>query len=916
MEFRARDYKAESEAHALPRKRADGDPLSAPAVSHPQVDIVEDKGEEFFDPLREPNSNVVGSLDTEDDIGHPSVVVSTEVPGQENAKREWTSFKRFLMQRFPVSKMVSISAMSDGILRSGKGYEKLSMSTDPDELDDSQKFSEEGIRSIARQEYISRLKEFKEKFADAWQSGDRVTSLKLAIKVAKLLTDTSVGQFYPTLFVLATDIMEMLGDMVWERVKQKAEYAEDGTFLCSLPASFRADDVGLDAKETCNNWFCKIGSVKELLPRIYLELALLPCWRFLVDQPIDSIQRLVMMARGVADPLACSYCRLYIARCAQKLPSVDTGSLIRCINDTKHLLMHSMSLREGSQESSKDRRKSLVSLMEPSIEYIMRHIFQDASLKLLESAVVEFGLGNTEAHGSNPSISIIVHNLIKELPVDMVNSKTIDIINLIECCNDYTLDQCLNYRLLGFRLSESKYSLHIVTVVDRVIRVVSQKDMLDEYLKVVDAYVDLIFQNHMDDHLVKILDGISKRICNKGMVGDELACLQSILVKLLSHFKNLEDIFSLNHFLEILDMMYGRSRMIVNMHILDKATRGGLICDPTTIQLLFEVSQALNDSIDQVNVRDEDLQQPARMISRFIDKVSYGADRERHLAFLVECRRAFGSTNELKETLVHSSNSLAVKALIERKNHLDFLKSCIAFSEVTISSVTALVRQLKLYLETAEVALLGGLVSHSDGLVQSAISCMQSVDLVDVSRGPTDADETLNFLQKICGFLIILPGNPEKGAVYTPKSLFALLNSQSWMTPRMRARICCAMISLSATLSQKNLPYHASKSGIPSNDILFYGNSAYFGELVSFSEEVVRKLVDAIKQEPSPVARGSMALEACNCIALSFKMSCEISAICFELLEMARRGLGAKDRYLKSTINLMDSYSTSPQLCQ
>ncbi|PKI67724.1 hypothetical protein CRG98_011937 [Punica granatum] len=826
MEFRARDYKAESEAHALPRKRADGDPLSAPAV-----DIVEDKGEEFFDPLREPNSNVVGSLDTEDDIGHPSVVVSTEVPGQENAKREWTSFKRFLMQRFPVSKMVSISAMSDGILRSGKGYEKLSMSTDPDELDDSQKFSEEGIRSIARQEYISRLKEFKEKFADAWQSGDRVTSLKLAIKVAKLLTDTSVGQFYPTLFVLATDIMEMLGDMVWERVKQKAEYAEDGTFLCSLPASFRADDVGLDAKETCNNWFCKIGSVKELLPRIYLELALLPCWRFLVDQPIDSIQRLVMMARGVADPLACSYCRLYIARCAQKLPSVDTG------------MIH------------------LVSIASSGLR------------KLLESAVVEFGLGNTEAHGSNPSISIIVHNLIKELPVDMVNSKTIDIINLIECCNDYTLDQCLNYRLLGFRLSESKYSLHIVTVVDRVIRVVSQKDMLDEYLKVVDAYVDLIFQNHMDDHLVKILDGISKRICNKGMVGDELACLQSILVKLLSHFKNLEDIFSLNHFLEILDMMYGRSRMIVNMHILDKATRGGLICDPTTIQLLFEVSQALNDSIDQVNVRDEDLQQPARMISRFIDKVSYGADRERHLAFLVECRRAFGSTNELKETLVHSSNSLAVKALIERKNHLDFLKSCIAFSEVTISSVTALVRQLKLYLETAEVALLGGLVSHSDGLVQSAISCMQSVDLVDVSRGPTDADETLNFLQKICGFLIILPGNPEKGAVYTPKSLFALLNSQSWMTPRMRARICCAMISLSATLSQKNLPYHASKSGIPSNDILFYGNSAYFGELVSFSEEVVRKLVDAIKQEPSPVARGSMALEACNCIALSFKVS-------------------------------------------
>lgn len=47
--------------------------------------------------------------------------------------------------------------------------------------------------------------------------------------------DTSLKQFYPTLFILATDVMDLLGDLVWERIKQKAEYAEDGTFICSLP---------------------------------------------------------------------------------------------------------------------------------------------------------------------------------------------------------------------------------------------------------------------------------------------------------------------------------------------------------------------------------------------------------------------------------------------------------------------------------------------------------------------------------------------------------------------------------------------------------------------------------------------------------------------------------------------------------
>lgn len=55
------------------------------------------------------------------------------------------------------------------------------------------------------------------------------------LQVARLLLDTSVFQFYPTLFVLVIDIMDMLGDLVWERIKRKAEYADDGTLLYSLP---------------------------------------------------------------------------------------------------------------------------------------------------------------------------------------------------------------------------------------------------------------------------------------------------------------------------------------------------------------------------------------------------------------------------------------------------------------------------------------------------------------------------------------------------------------------------------------------------------------------------------------------------------------------------------------------------------
>uniref|UniRef100_A0A2P2LXT1 UPF0505 protein C16orf62 homolog n=1 Tax=Rhizophora mucronata TaxID=61149 RepID=A0A2P2LXT1_RHIMU len=280
------------------------------------------------------------------------------------------------------------------------------------------------------------------------------------------------------------------------------------------------------------------------------------------------------------------------------------------------------------------------------------------------------------------------------------------ILDLVKCSSDNSCDQCLNFRLLGFRLSESIPQVDIVnSVVDEVIQVCTHYDRLDNYLKVVDAYMDIILQNQMDIYLNTILEGISRRIFNKEIFEDELGSLQSILMKLLSNTKDLKDVFALSHFLEILDVMCGTPRNVVNISILKIASRNGYLRDPTIIQLLFEITQSLHYGLDFANMKDDDNQQATRLISRFIQMVDYGGAVEQHLTFLVECRGAFGSINEIKETLVHSSNFLATKALKDGEKHLSFVKSCLAFCEVTIPSISAQIRQLNLYLETAEVML-------------------------------------------------------------------------------------------------------------------------------------------------------------------------------------------------------------------
>lgn len=52
-----------------------------------------------------------------------------------------------------------------------------------EELDDPQKFADEGVKVITWQEYVSRLHELKDEITRSWLAGDRVTSLKLTIKV-------------------------------------------------------------------------------------------------------------------------------------------------------------------------------------------------------------------------------------------------------------------------------------------------------------------------------------------------------------------------------------------------------------------------------------------------------------------------------------------------------------------------------------------------------------------------------------------------------------------------------------------------------------------------------------------------------------------------------------------------------------
>lgn len=116
-----------------------------------------------------------------------------------------------------------------------------------------------------------------------WAADERVAALKAAIQVAKMLSEPRPQ--YPSFFVLATDVLDDFGKLVYERVKNK--------------------------RETCRNWFYKTACIQELVPRFYIEASLLPCYSFLNEYPIA---RLGSIIRGIGDPLVATYARCYLMK--------------------------------------------------------------------------------------------------------------------------------------------------------------------------------------------------------------------------------------------------------------------------------------------------------------------------------------------------------------------------------------------------------------------------------------------------------------------------------------------------------------------------------------------------------------------------------------------------------------------------
>jgi hypothetical protein len=187
-----------------------------------------------FDPLRAPASPTSASAPVATPLSPRSTPSSggegkeeKEVKeGKEVKKRRPGEFEPFkekkprVLQTYTTSKTMAVSAnfLDDDVKEAAAGPKAVDQSKsrlEQLELDAGQTDAAKSM--MTQKEYIAHIEEQHERLKTAWDSGERVVSLKIAIQCAKLLGDTSVPQFYPSMFILLTDILDTFGDLVFNR---------------------------------------------------------------------------------------------------------------------------------------------------------------------------------------------------------------------------------------------------------------------------------------------------------------------------------------------------------------------------------------------------------------------------------------------------------------------------------------------------------------------------------------------------------------------------------------------------------------------------------------------------------------------------------------------------------------------------
>ncbi|XP_061912130.1 VPS35 endosomal protein-sorting factor-like [Entelurus aequoreus] len=729
-----------------------------------------------------------------------------------------------------------------------------------EELDDLEEGSQRELLNLSQQEYANRIEELNQSLKEAWGSDQKVKALKIVIQCSKLLSDTSVIQFYPSKFVLITDILDTFGRLVYDRIWS----------MCSdprpLPDTFTVDDVNDTAKETCLNWFFKIASIRELLPRLYVEASILKCNRFLNKSGIqETLPRLTAMIRGIGDPLVAAYTRAYLCRVGMEVAPSLKDSLNRNFFDLLG------TFRQISGESVRNQlltqrveMPEYLTLYSPAINWILQCSADSAPEPLLTEM-----MERCKKLGNN---ALLLNSVMRAFRPEFVATRATDFIGMIKDCDEAGFPKHLLFGSLGRCLAVADPpESERLTILNEAWKVVTKVRSPRDYVNCAEIWMEFTCRHFTKREVNTVLADVIKHMTPDRAFEDAYPQLQSVIRKVLAHFNDFSVLFSMERFLPFLDMFQKDGvRVEVCRFIMDVFIKHQLepTRDPVILNAMMHICKTMHDSVNALTLEDEKRSLSLLIIS-FMRLVSFGRDFEQQLSFCVEARATFSNLEPVLVQLIHTVNQLAMETRrVMRGSHsrktAAFVRACAAYTFITIPSLSSIFSRLNLYLLSGQVALANQCLSQADAFLKAAVSLLPEVPRSISVEGKLRSAEsfTLDFVNNFLSTLLVVPDHPEHGVLYLVRGLLNMVQDYTWEdNSDAKVRVYIGALPLLAAMSQETYLYTIPK--MESNESLYGGDPKFLSEINKLCETLIGQILDHLKvlgrEEQSTRRQGGLA---------------------------------------------------------
>lgn len=619
-------------------------------------------------------------------------------------------------------------------------------------------------------ELVAHVEGLDKELRNFWKNGEKVRSTRVTIQAIKMLCAPKVPQCYPSIFMLVSSVMDTFGDFVAKRLQELS--AGQNVIVATLLKKGQDADADLIPPETvevCNNWFLKISSIRELVPRICVELSLLKCFRYVSKKMRSAmpevVERLAGQIRGIADPLVASHIRWYLfLRAAEVLHGREWATpLTECYFDQLHMLQSC-------------KHAGTLPLYAPSLQWMLDTLL---------------AYGNTD---DRPRIISKTVELVFELkcaPLSAVLFRALTIRDLTEIGIDTLLSHVSSFKdpqeravaISGFCLSLVDgeipgTSRAAKTALLSEIHGVADLDTMpvQQFLIAVEALL-LLCAAHFGPKQIHVILRITREKLINETSNIVEGPLSNMISRLIRHFSP-GPLLTSPDLVPLVRMVSSQLRGDVIVNLLRAVPTG----NEAYMAVALELCRILEQS--QVVGKSTDADEFTRLVSKTLISVCPN-DPEAKLAFLCEARHTLSDAEILRATLIHIALRTVDSLSLTTRKRRNIAKVFFAFAHVTIPALQSPFTRLRTALIATAIAFKKGLVSNGEGLMHLCVTILPDLQPLTTSTDGTVSSNdsaTKDAILQLVSIAAAVPPHAKYGHLYLFESVLQWSDKYQWPT--------------------------------------------------------------------------------------------------------------------------------------